>query len=103
MPALAVDARRILVGVDPHQGRIVAHMGGGGMDVQFAEFSAEGEMLFRGDVLVAEKDHEMFGQRAVDLVDLAVGARSPETSSPISTPDISAPMIGVSFSTPMVS
>src|ERR1700738_3519006 len=32
-------------------------------------------MLLRRDVLVAEEDHEVFGQRAVDLVDLAVGAR----------------------------
>ena len=45
------------------------------MDVQLAEFAAEGEMLIRRDGLVAEEDHEMFGQRTVDLVDLAVGAR----------------------------
>ena len=50
-------------------------MGGGGMDVQLAEFAPEGELLFRGDALVAEEDHEMLGERTVDLVELAVGAR----------------------------
>ena len=78
-------------------------MGRGRMNVQLAELAAEGEMLVRRDVLVAEEDHEIFGERAMDLVHLAVGARSSETSLPISTPEISAPMIGVSFSTPMVS
>ena len=77
-------------------------MGRGGMDVQFAELAPEGEMLLRRDVLVAKEDHEIFGQRAVDLVHGAVGAIV-ETSLPRSTPEISAPMIGVSFSTPMVS
>ncbi len=47
----------------------------GGMDVQIAEFAAEGEMLVGADVLVAEEDHEIFGERAVDLVHLPVGAR----------------------------
>ena len=47
----------------------------GGMDVQVAELAAEGEMLLRRDVLVAEEDDEVFGQRAMDLVHLAVGAR----------------------------
>ena len=44
------------------------------MDVQFAELAAEGEMLLGRDVLVAEKDHEIFGERAMDLVHLPVGA-----------------------------
>ena len=44
------------------------------MDVQFAKLAAEGEMLLGRDVLVAEKDHEIFGERAMDLVHLAVGA-----------------------------
>ena len=43
-------------------------MGRGGMNVQFAELAAEGEMLLRRDVLVAEEDHEIFGERAMDLV-----------------------------------
>ena len=59
---------RILVGVDLHQRRIAALVRRGGMDVQFAELAAEGQMLLRGDVLVAEEDHEVFGERAVDLV-----------------------------------
>ena len=46
-----------------------------GMNVQLAEFAAEGEMLLRRDVLVAEEDHEIFGERAMDLVHLVVGAR----------------------------
>src|ERR1700676_100972 len=50
-------------------------MRSGGMDVQFAEFAAEGEMLLRRDVLVAEKNHEIFGKRAVDFVHLTIGAR----------------------------
>ena len=75
MPALAIGARQILVGIDPHQRGIVALMGRGGMDVQFAELAAEGEMLLRRDVLVAEEDHEVFGERAMDLVHLAIGPR----------------------------
>jgi hypothetical protein len=46
----------------------------GGMKMQLAELAAEGEMLLRGNVLVAEEDDEIFGQRAVDLVHLPVGA-----------------------------
>ena len=76
VPALAIGARRILVGIDLHQRRIVALMGRGGMDVQFAELAAEGEMLLRRDVLVAEEDHEIFGERAMDLVHGPVGAAS---------------------------
>ena len=41
--------------------------------MQVAELAAEGEMLLRADVLVAEEDHEVFGERAMDLVHLAVG------------------------------
>ena len=43
--------------------------------MQFAELAAEGEMLVGADVLVAEEDHEIFGERAMDLVHLPVGAR----------------------------
>ena len=32
----------------------------------------EGEMLFGRDVLVAEEDHEIFGKRAVNFVELPV-------------------------------
>ena len=51
-------------------------MGGSGMNVQLAEFPAEGEMLLRRDVLVAEEDHEIFGERAMDLVHGPVGQRA---------------------------
>src|SRR3954453_3661252 len=50
-------------------------MGSGWMDVQFAELAPEGEMLLRRDVLVAKEDHQVFGQRPMDLVHLAVWAR----------------------------
>ena len=43
--------------------------------MQFAELAAEGEMLLRGDLLVAKEDHEVFGERAMDFVHLAIGAR----------------------------
>ena len=43
--------------------------------MQFAELAAEGEMLGRGDVLVAEEDHEIFGERTMDFVHLAIGPR----------------------------
>ena len=74
VPALAVGARRILVGVDLHQRRLARLVRRGGMDVQLAELAPEGEVLLRRDVLVAEEDDEVFGERAVDLVHLAVGA-----------------------------
>src|SRR6266566_1712324 len=50
----------------------------GGMDMQLAELAAEGEMLLWGDVLIPEEDHEIFGQRAVDLVHGPVGERTSE-------------------------
>src|SRR3954454_6947370 len=50
-------------------------MGCCGMNMQLAKFAAEGEVLLRRDVLVAKEDHEVFGERAMDLVDLAIGAR----------------------------
>lgn len=42
--------------------------------MQLAELAAEGEVLLRRDVLVAEEDDEVLGERAVDLVHLPVGA-----------------------------
>src|SRR5450759_2571393 len=76
MPALAVGAWGILVGIDLHQRRIVALMRGGGMNVQLAEPASEGKMLLRGDVLVAKEDHEIFCERAMDLVHRPVGERA---------------------------
>src|SRR5947208_16736115 len=43
--------------------------------MQIAELAPEGEMLLRGDVLIPEEDHEIFGERAMNLVHLAVRAR----------------------------
>ena len=43
--------------------------------MQLAEQAAEGQVLVGRDVLVAEEDHEVLGERAMDLVHLAVGAR----------------------------
>lgn len=59
-------------------------------------------MLLWAEVLVAQYDHKAFGERALDLVHLQVLARF-GGDWPMSTPAISAPMIGVSCSTPMVS
>ena len=54
---------------------------GGGMDVQFAEQPAEGEMLLRRDVLIAEEDDEVLRQRAVELVHRPVGQRAGEVDA----------------------
>src|SRR5882757_7065067 len=48
------------------------------MDVQVAEQAAEGDVLVERDHLVAEEDHRVLGQRAMDLVLLAVGKRPAE-------------------------
>ena len=74
MPALAIGPRRIRIRIDLHQGRVFILMRRGGMEMQLTELAAEDEMLLRRDVLVAEEDDEVFGERAMDLVHLAVGA-----------------------------
>lgn len=103
MPALAVGARRVLVGIDLHQRRVFVLMRRGGMEMQLAELAAEGEMLFRRDLLIAEEDDEVFGERAMDLVHLPVGAGIVRDE----LADIDAGYFrtddGVSFSTAMVS
>ena len=43
----------------------------GGMDVQLAEVAAERQMLLLRQMLVAEEDHEVLGQRAMDFVHLS--------------------------------
>jgi hypothetical protein len=60
--------------MDLHQRRI-ALVRRRWMDVQLAELAAESQMLVRADVLIAEEDHEVFGERPVDFVHLSVGAR----------------------------
>ena len=46
------------------------------VDVQLAEFAAEIEMLLLAEVLVAEENDQILGQRAVDLVHLPVARRA---------------------------
>jgi hypothetical protein len=53
-------------------------MGGCGMNVQLAELASESEMLLRSDVLVAEEDHEIFGERTMDFIHGPVGKRAGE-------------------------
>ena len=74
------------------------------MDVQFAELAAEGEMLLPGVMCWSRKKITRFSASARWISSIwRLERESSETSLPISTPEISAPMIGVSFSTPMVS
>ena len=61
--------------MDDHQLRPARLVRRGGVDVQLAEQPAEGEVLVGRDVLVAEEDDEVLGERAVDLVQLAVRQR----------------------------
>ena len=75
VPALAIGARRILVGIDLHQRRISPSLGAAGCTCRSPNLRPKARCCCRGDVLVAEEDHEVFGQRAMDLVHLAVGAR----------------------------
>ena len=51
------------------------------MGVQVAEQPAERQVLVLRDVLVAEEDHQVLGQRAVDLVLLAIGERLAEVDA----------------------
>src|SRR5689334_5873129 len=45
------------------------------MKVQIAEQSSEREVLVLGQMLVAEEDHQILGERAVDLVERAIAER----------------------------
>src|ERR1700758_1632219 len=75
MPALAVRPRRILVRIDLHQLGYALHVRGCRMHVKIAEAPAEGQMLLGREGLIAKKDDEVFGERAVDLVELAIRQR----------------------------
>jgi len=68
------------------------------MDVQVAEQPAERQVLVGRDVLVAEEDDAVLGQRTMDLVVLAVRQRLAE----VEAGDLRADN-GVSLSTVMVS
>ena len=78
VPALAIGARQVLVGMDDHQLGLARLVRRRRMHMQLAEQPAEGQVLVGRDVLVAEEDHEVLGQRAMDLVLLAVGERLAE-------------------------
>jgi hypothetical protein len=43
--------------------------------IQGAEVTPERQMLFLRQVLVAEEDHAVFGQRPVDFIQLMIGQR----------------------------
>src|SRR5579863_9949862 len=47
----------------------------GGMDVQLAEAAAEIEVLLLADVLVAEEDHRVLGQRTMYFLERPVAER----------------------------
>ena len=75
MPAFAVGARAVLVGVDDHQLPVARRVRGRWMDVQLAKISPEGEVLFRRQVLIAEENDRIFRQCAMDFVHLPVRQR----------------------------
>ena len=75
VPAFTVGARRVLVGVDDHQFRMARLVRRGGMDVQLAEAATEVEVLLVADVLVAEEDHQVLRQRAMDFLERLVAER----------------------------
>src|SRR5579872_355851 len=57
-------------------------MWGGGMDMQLAESAAEFEMLVLADVLVAEEDHRVFGECAVNFLESLVTERLRQIDAP---------------------
>ena len=62
--------------MDDHQPGVAGLRRRGRVDVQIAEQAPEGEMLVLAQMLVAEKDHRVFGERAMDLVDRLVAERA---------------------------
>ena len=81
VPTLAIGARAVLVGVDDHQLGLARLVRRGGMQVQVAPQPAEGEVLVGRDGLVAEENHRVLGQRAVQLVDGLVAERPAEVDA----------------------
>ena len=67
VPAFAVGTRRVFVGADDHQFTVPRRMRRGRVDVQFAEAAAEIQMLLRRQILVAEEDHQVFGEGALNF------------------------------------
>ena len=75
VPVGALGEGRGRVGVDFHEFRPVVHARRGGVDVELAEAAPELHMLFVVDVLIAEEEHEMFEQPAVQRVERLVVER----------------------------
>jgi hypothetical protein len=75
VPALAIGARRIFVGVDYHQLGMPGRVRCCRMNVEIAKEAAKGEVLVLAQVLVAEEDHRVFSERAMDFVDCAIAER----------------------------
>ena len=57
------------------------------VEVQLAELAAEIEVLLLRQVLVAEEDHQVLGERAVDLVHLRLPIGCDRSTPPISRAD----------------
>src|SRR5690349_20948346 len=87
MPAFAIGARRILVGIDRHQLRDARRMGCRRMNVKLAKPTGEGQMLLGRECLIAKKDDEVFGERAVNLVKLPIGNRLSQIDAADLRPD----------------
>ena len=75
MPAGAVVAPRVLVGMDDHECGIAVSVRCRRMDVQFAEAATEREMLFGRGVLVAHEEHKMTHPSVVDFLEKLIVKR----------------------------
>jgi hypothetical protein len=67
--------------VDDHQLGLAGRVRCGRVDVQFAEQAAKAEVLIFRQMLVAEEDDEVLGERAVELVEGAVAERPRQVDS----------------------
>ena len=61
--------------MNDHELRHAGLLGCGRVHMQGAEQASKGEVLFLRDVLVAKKDDEMLGERAMDFRFLLLGQR----------------------------
>ena len=72
MPVLAGDAFGIGISMDRQDLGVSVRAGRVRVDVQVTKMPAEGFLLIKIDLLVAEEQHLMFGQRRVQIVDLLI-------------------------------
>src|SRR5580704_15157058 len=72
VPAAAEIARLVFLLTDFEDLLVVGHTLDEFMDLQLAEAAAEGEVLVGGQVLVAEEDHLVVGERVADFADRRV-------------------------------